>query len=484
MENVEQLVMTLLEEREECQWLEFKSGNFNPEMIGQDISAIANGATLCDRPCGYMLWGVDNETREVESAELKEDFRKLKKGGQELENWLRQMLSKNADFEWSVAKLPSGKVGVLKIDAAQGQPVAFQKCGYVRIGSYTKKLNEYPVVEEKLWRKLRIGRFEVMPSIEPLALPEALSMIDYVSYFDQMGVPVPSDQTGIAHFMVEEGVLKREDSSLYSITNLGALLLAKRLSDFKSVSRKALRVVQYERRDRLNILRDATIDKGYLPGLDEAIKLIRAIVPTREDIGEAYRVQKTEYPIGAIREAVVNALIHQDFTVRGTGPLVEIFPDCLEISNAGIPLVDIKRIVDSPPKSRNEAMAALARRVNMCEELGSGWDRIVVFCELCQLPTPTIHLYEEGTKVIIYSTIPFSAQTNESRLWALYMHACIKYTQRNQLSNASLRARFGLKPSSAGMISRLIKIAVQKRLIKVFDESASLKFKRYVPYWA
>ena len=90
----------------------------------------------------------------------------------------------------------------------------------------------------------------------------------------------------------------------------------------------------------------------------------------------------------------------------------------------------------------------------------------------------------ELKEVIIYSNVPFASQTNESRLWALYMHACIKHTQRSQLTNASLRARFGLKPSSAGMISRLIKTAVQKRLIKVFDESASLKFKRYVPSWA
>ena len=484
MENVEQLVSALLMEQKESPWLEFKSGNFNPEMIGEDISAIANGVTLSDRSCGYMLWGVENDTRKIVAAKLRDDFRKIKKGGQELENWLRQMLSRNADIEWATARLPDGEVGVLKIDAARSLPVTFQKNGYVRIGSYTKKLNEYPAVEAKLWDKLRIGCFEKFPAMEHLALSDALSRIDYVPYFDQRALPIPSDLVGVAHFMVEEGILKREDSSLYSITNMGAIMLAKRLSDFPSVARKAIRVVQYEHQDRMNILREVTIDKGYLTGLEETVKLIRALVPTREDIGEAFRVQKTAYPTIAIRETVVNSLIHQDFTIHGTGPVVEIFSDCIEISNSGLPLVDVKRIVDSPPKSRNEKMASYARRVNMCEELGSGWDRIVESCEFCQLPTPTIHLYEDCTKVIIYSNVPFANQTNESRLWALYMHACVKHTQRSQLTNASLRTRFGLKPSSAGMISRLIKTAVQKRLIKVFDESASLKFKRYVPWWA
>ena len=329
MENVEQLVSALLMEQEESPWLEFKSGNFNPEMIGEDISAIANGATLSDRSCGYMLWGVENDTRKIVAAKLRDDFRKIKKGGQELENWLRQMLSRNADIEWATARLPDGEVGVLKIDAARSLPVTFQKNGYVRIGSYTKKLNEYPAVEAKLWDKLRIGCFEKFPAMEHLALSDALSRIDYVPYFDQRALPIPSDLVGVAHFMVEEGILKREDSSLYSITNMGAIMLAKRLSDFPSVARKAIRVVQYEHQDRMNILREVTIDKGYLMGLEEAVKLIRALVPTREDIGEAFRVQKTAYPTIAIRETVVNSLIHQDFTIHGTGPVVEIFSDCI-----------------------------------------------------------------------------------------------------------------------------------------------------------
>lgn len=72
----------------------------------------------------------------------------------------------------------------------------------------------------------------------------------------------------------------------------------------------------------------------------------------------------------AIREIVANALVHQDFTVSGTGPTIEIFANRIEIINSGIPLVDIKRIVDNPPKSRNEKLASLMRRFRICEELG------------------------------------------------------------------------------------------------------------------
>ena len=73
--------------------------------------------------------------------------------------------------------------------------------------------------------------------------------------------------------------------------------------------------------------------------------------------------------------------------------MVEIFQNRIEITNPGTPLVDIKRIIDNPPRSRNEGLASLMRRLRMCEELGTGWDKIVISCEFLQLPAPKIELF-------------------------------------------------------------------------------------------
>lgn len=108
------------------------------------------------------------------------------------------------------------------------------------------------------------------------------------------------------------------------------------------------------------------------------------------------------------REAVANVLIHQDFSITGTEPVVEIFKSHIEITNPGIPLVDIKRIIDNPPKSRNEKLAALMRRLGMCEELGTGWDKIAITCELDCLPAPKIELYVDSTKVTLFSEKEYS----------------------------------------------------------------------------
>ena len=111
MENLDKLVNELRKLPTETQWLEFKHNNYTPDMIGKDISALANSASLYEKSCAYMLWGIDDETHEIVGTDY--DLQTLKKGNQELENWLRSLLSKNADFEFHTVQMAEEKrVGV------------------------------------------------------------------------------------------------------------------------------------------------------------------------------------------------------------------------------------------------------------------------------------------------------------------------------------------------------------------------------------
>lgn len=482
MENLDRLIRRLCTYSDETPWLEFKYNNYDPQMIGEDISALANGATLDEKNCAYFIWGVKDGTHEIVGTGY--NLQNLKKGNEELENWLRRLLSKNADFEYHTVELDNITVGVMIIQCAFKQPVTFQKTEFIRVGSYTKKLMEYPALQSKLWSRLHNHNFEEQPAAQDLELPIALRMLDYGIYFDMIEVPQPTSAEGIAHFMLEEGILTRQDNGLYTITNMGAILFAKRLADFPKVSRKAIRVIQYDGNNRMNMLKEDIGGKGYAIGFEGLIKYIEALIPTQEVITAALREKVTAYPILAIREAVANALIHQDFSISGTGPIVELFENRIEVTNSGTPLVDVKRIIDNPPKSRNERLASLMRRLKMCEELGTGWDKIVISCELQRLPTPRIDLYEESTKVTLFSEIPFTSMSLEDKQWACYMHACIMYVQGDQLTNSSLRSRFGVPSSSSGSISRLIKAAVSENIIKPLDPTTSNKYMRYIPFWA
>lgn len=79
-------------------------------------------------------------------------------------------------------------------------------------------------------------------------------------------------------------------------------------------------------------------------------------------------------------------------------------------------MIDVMRILDNPPRSRNEKLASLMRRLKMCEELGRGWDRMVLACEKMQLPAPNIYVYEDATKVTMFSHIDFNNIPAEDKI--------------------------------------------------------------------
>ena len=482
MENLDILVDELRKMPSETGWLEFKHNNYNPDMIGQDISALANSAALAEKSCAYMIWGVHNATHEIVGTEF--DQYNLKIGNQEIEDWLRALLSKNADFDFQSVTMNGKKVTVLIIYRAANQTVTFKKADYIRVGSYTKKLNEFPSMQAQLWDRLRTAHYEELIARKDLPAQEALRMLDYSVYFDLKQEPQPSGQEGILHYMLEEGIVLKQDNSLYAISNLGAILFARRLSDFAHISRKAVRVVQYQGDNRLQMLKENISNRGYAVGFNGLLEFIEALIPTAEIIQGALREKKSAYPMLAIREIVANALIHQDFAITGTGPVIEIFNNRIEITNPGTPLVDIRRMIDNPPKSRNEKLASLMRRLRMCEELGTGWDKIAISCESYKLPAPKINFYEENIKVTLLAGIPFTNISSEDKLWACYLHACIKQVSGEAVTNSTLRERFGLNESSSASISRLIKDAVEAKLIKPLDPTTAPRYMKYVPIWA
>jgi len=482
MESLDALVDQLRNLPNETEWLEFKHSNYDPDTIGEDISALANSAALLEKSCAYMIWGIDNITHNIVGT-VYNQFSKLR-GNQELASWLRNLLTKNAEFEFRSININGKDVVILIINCATNQTVMFKKTEYIRVGSYTQRLSDYPTVRTQLWDRLLSTRFEDHIAKRDLQANDALNLINFSSYFDIKQEPQPSSFEGIIHYMIEEEIIRRQDNGLYCITNMGALLFAKKLSDFPRVARKAVRVVQFAENNRMNILRDTVEEKGYIVSFEGLIKFIEALLPAREPINGALREKETAYPLLAIRETVANALIHQDFSITGAGPVVELFSNRIETTNPGVPLIDVMRIIDNPPKSRNEKIASLMRRLKMCEELGSGWDRITLSCESKQLPAPRIDLYDQNTKVTIFSGTPYSSISLENKIWACYLHACVKYVEGDALTNSSLRSRFGLKESSAGSISRLIKDAIDAKMIKPADPITAPRYMKYVPFWA
>jgi len=467
----------------ETEWVEFKVNNADPEDIGQYLSAISNSAALQEKQAGYIVWGVEDTTHNILGTSFKSKLAKV--GAQELENWLATQLEPRIDFKICEFQYEDKNIVLFEIPRATYIPVKFKSIEYVRVGSYKKKLGEHPEKERQLWSIFSNHPFEKGIARENVKKQDIPDYIDYPKYFELTNLKLPTDLSGILQRLEVEKLIVKKPGSSYDITNLGAILFAKNLSVFERLSRKAVRVIMYEGKNRIKTLREMQGQRGYAAGFKGLISYINNLLPQNEVINEALRAETRMYPEIAIRELVANAIIHQNFNISGTGPLVEIFSDRIEITNPGTPLIEPIRFIDQPPRSRNEALAAFMRRINVCEERGSGIDKVIDAAEVFQLPAPSFKVTDNHTQAILFSYKKLSDMNKDDKIRACYQHACLKLVSNEQMTNSSLRQRFAISSNNASIASRIIAEAVETGLIKPYDPSSeSKKHAKYVPFWA
>lgn len=466
----------------ETEWVEFKENNEEPQLIGEYISAISNSAALCGKTSGYVVWGVHNVTHDIVGTTFSPHT--TKKGNEELENWLLRLLTPRIHFYFYTLEIDHKSVVILEIARAARSPVQFQGIEYIRVGSYKKKLKEYSEKERALWRVFDEIPFERMIALERMADDEVLKLLDYPAYFELLDLSLPDNRQGILERLQVDEMIMPCEAGGWNITNLGAVLLAKKLDDFTQLKRKAMRVIVYKDNSRVETVREQMGTKGYAGGFEGLIGYINNLLPRNEIVGEALRKDVPMYPELAVRELVANALIHQDFFLKGTGPMVEIFSDRMEITNPGTPLVATDRFLDSPPKSRNEAVASFMRRIGVCEERGSGVDKVVFQTEYYQLPAPIFEVTDEHTRAVLFAHKALNDMDKNDKIRACYLHACLKYVNREFMTNSSLRERFGILTKNSAIASRIIKDALEAGLVKPVEDDMSRKHRKYVPIWA
>jgi len=481
-EQFPRLLQELSRLPKETEWVEFKHNNDDPQMIGEYISALANSAALLGKQSAYVVWGVADEDHELLGTNFKPSTTRHKQ--QELENWLLQKIAPKIHFQFLEFEMEEKPFVILEISAANHTPVQFDGVEFIRVGSYTKKLKDHPAKERELWRTFDRVPFEQQMAAENQSEEQILKLLDYPAYFDLTQLPLPDNRAGILNALNADRLIVKSDSGQWHIFNLGAVLFAKQLNDFPHLARKAVRVVLYKGNNRIETIREITGNKGYATGFEGLIGFINNLLPENEVIGQALRKSVPMFPELAIRELVANAIIHQDFTLSGTGPMIEIFADRMEITNPGVPLVDTQRFLDSPPRSRNEALASFLRRIGICEERGSGIDKVVFQTEFFQLPAPAFEVTPEHTRAVLFGHKDFKDMSKEDRIRACYLHCCLKYVNREPMNNTSLRERLGVEVKNSAMISRIIKPAVDEGIIRPYDPDAGTKAMRYIPFWA
>lgn len=466
----------------ECGWLEFKTNLADPQKIGCLISALSNSARLEERDSAFLVWGIEDKSHNV----IGSTFEPLSEtvGNQPLEMWLRQRLSPAPAFQFREVDHPSGRVVLLEIPAPTLAPTAFESIPYIRAGSATPKLSDDHLRYQALIEKIRPYNWESGIASGYLKARDVLSLLDYKSYFKLTKTTPIEDDDQILERLKTDRLIKPDVGGRWNISNLGAILFAADLADFgPSIARKSVRFVRYDGSDRTETVTHRQDGKrGYASGFEGLLEYVNGLLPQNEHIGQALRQAHPLFPSLSIRELVANALIHQDMTVSGAGPLIELFSDRIEITNPGQPLIETERMIDQPPRSRNEALASLMRRMGMCEEQGSGLDKVFREVEVFQLPAPLLRSNKTSMQVVLYGPRTFADMTPEERVRACYFHAVLRFIAGERMKNLSLCERFGIPSRNAAQASGVIRKALEAGLIKYADEEHPRA--GYLPWWS
>jgi predicted HTH transcriptional regulator len=433
---------------------------------------------------GFLVYGVD-----ANGTPVGVDEAEVAKTLQQLANLGREAVTPSLALDHAVETYGTARLLFVHIPESSVKPVHLRgkslDHAFIRSGGTTRSASR-PEIGTMMLHS-RTPRWEELHASMLLSEAELVARLNGEPILKMLERPVPTTKEELLDWMTAEQLVVHDPSGGGFVTNLGAIAAARKLADFPDLSRKAVRVIVYDGVNKARTKREQEGVKGYAISFQGLLEFVMSLLPQSEVIEKALRQKRTVYPEIALREIIANALIHQDFTISGAGPLVEIYDDRVEISNPGglLPSKRLDRLIGTQPESRNELLARAFRRYKICEERGSGLLKAGLQIELYGLPPIQ---FETGTnyfKVTLYSPRTFAQMSPHERLEACYQHAVLKHFSDSAMTNTSLRERLKMSEKKRSMVSTLIQEAIDQKLIKPADpENKSKKFAEYVPFWA
>lgn len=399
-EYLKNLVQQLVNEPNEQEWLEFKENFHRPEEIGERISALSNGACLVNKRYGYLIFGVTDSTQNIVGTTFDPKTKKAK-GNEDLEFWLVTRLSPRIDFKIHQLDIDGKNIILFEIPATSGTPVSFLHEAYIRVGSYTKKLKDHPEKAKKLWQSMstdwsaEICQDATLEDLDPIAIATARQLFIRKNPRIAEDVPTWNDVTFLN---------KARLTIKGKITNTAIVLLG--LPESAHFINPVVAQITW-------ILKGADgIEKDYehfytplLLAVDEVYKKIRNLKYRYLIDGTLFPEEVDQYDPYIIREALSNAIAHQDYRMRGRITIVEKEDSTLTFQNYGSFLpVSIEKVIsgDSPEqKYRNTFLVNAMMQLNLIDTIGSGIRRMFLKQREKFFPMPDYDLENNRVQVKI-----------------------------------------------------------------------------------
>lgn len=407
--------------KNECKTLEFKENTHNIKGILKTIVAFANTAG------GVILIGIKDKTKEIIglSNPLKEEER--------LTSAINDSISPLIIPDIEFCSYRGRELLIIRVHHMAG-PFFIKKAGptagvYIRFGSTDRKADLQTINSLHLFASNK--SFDEQPSLCGSINQDYLKTI-----FMEVNKKPNQKQCEML------GIYANHSGKIIPSIG-GVLLFSEKRTDVLPDS--VIRCACFQGTSKAKILDAHDIYSPLPTSIDAIINFIERNSKKEFIIGKIRRTEILEYPPEAVREIILNALMHADYSMKGSQIQVALFSDRLEVTNpGGLPFGQtMKKALSGFSRLRNHVIGRVFRELQLVEQWGSGLQRIREICEKLGLKTPTFLEENNHFRVTIYSLKQESAiiSKNEKQLLNyLKKHGAIQTNEAAKLWRISDRA--------------------------------------------
>lgn len=373
----------------EAEWFEFKRDHCEPPQLGEYLSALANAACLANQPRGYLVVGIDDASHDVVGTRF-DPYVVKGKGNQDLLPWLAAGLRPNTGFEAHVVEHADGRLVLFEVRPAHGEPVSFHGTPYVRVGSSKTELRNHPEKARALWTRGSDWSAEAcatssLADLDPDAVAKAR---------EQFVVKHPGQAAMVAGWDDQTFLNKARVMKQGAVTNAALLLLGR--PESATLMSPAVAKISWILKDADNRELDYEhFGPPFLLAGDRLLKRIRNLIVRALPSGTLFPQEITQYDPWVVREALHNAIAHQDYGRHARIPVVE-FPDRVLVTNVGDFLPgDVETVIrqDAPQALyRNPFLADAMVELNLIDTQGGGIKRMFETQRRRSFPLPDYDL--------------------------------------------------------------------------------------------
>ena len=354
-----EIIKNLISRTDEEEWFEFKENWYEPDGIGEYISALSNAAAENGEEFGYLIWGVRNSDHALINTSF--NFNRDVKN-EPLQHYLARKVKPDLNFRFKEEEINGNRVVVLMIPAARKIPTEFDKVRYIRIGSSKEDVRKFPDREAYLFSVLRNG----IPTIENMESEyQDLTFDKLFMYYATKKVPINRKT-----FKKNLGLLT--ENGKYN-------LMAQLLSDNSHISIRFSIFNGTTKASKMYLVREFG-NECLLISLDKILEYGEVLNEPQADERNR-RTTRDEVPLfhaEAFSEAVINAILHNHW-VEENAPMFTVFKDRIEILSRGKlpPKQTIEGFYLGESVPVNKKLSDLFLQLHISERSGRGVPKIV-----------------------------------------------------------------------------------------------------------